>query len=85
MPLNTKQYIRIINQSADKSDVYKVVSIAPKKHLSVRVRHIPSSVEFNAIFPKSPSNTGAAEKCVRKVFKLAHTNFIRSPHCAAAV
>ena len=85
MPLNTNKYIRIINQSADKSDDYEVVSITPKKHLSVRVRHIASSVEFNAIFPKSPSNTGAAEKCVLKVFKLAHKNFIHSPHCAAAV
>ena len=84
MPFNPNQYVRIINKSADKSDVYKIVSIAPKKHLSVRVRHIASSVEFNAIFPKSPSNTGAAEKCVLKVFKLAHTNFIHSPHCAAA-
>ena len=84
MPLTANQYIRIINESADKSADYEVVSIIPKKHLSVRVRHIASSVEFNAIFPKSPSNTGAAEKCVLKTFKLAHANFIHSPRRAAA-
>lgn len=84
MPFNPNQYVRIINKSADKSDVYEVVSITSKKHLSVRVRHIPSSVEFNAIFPKSPSNTGAAEKCVLKTIKLAHTNFIHSTRYAVA-
>ena len=84
MPLNKNQYVRVIKKSAAKSDDFDIVNIEEKKHLVVRVRHLVSNVEFNAIFPKSPSNTGAAEKLVLKVFKTAYNSFIQSPHFAAA-
>ena len=83
MPLPTNKYVRIIKKSVKQSDEFSILDINQNKHITVRLRHI-SSVEFNAVFSASPSNTGAAEKGVMKTVKQSYNSFVQSPHFAAA-